>query len=157
MCGVLALLFMAVPALEIFVILQVGGLLGVGPTLAVIAVTAVIGAWLARRQGFTAVRELQESMMTGRRIGDSLLQAALILVAGVLMLTPGFITDVFGFLLLIPPTRQVLARALRRTLERRVARGDVAVFRGGPGVRPGPGRGGKEGDEGERKPPVIDV
>ena len=157
MCGVLALLFLVIPAVEIFVILQVGSLLGLWPTLAVIAVTAVLGAWLTRRQGFAAVRQLQASMLTGQKIGGSLLEAALILVAGVLMLTPGFVTDVVGFALLIPPSREIIARSLRRSLDRRIARGDMMVFQGSPlpfGQKRRPGR--DDGDD-DGRPPVIDV
>lgn len=159
MCGVLALLFLVVPAIEIFVILQVGSLIGLWPTLGVIAATAVAGAWLTRREGFTAVRKLQEAMLTGREVGGSLLGAALILVAGVLMLTPGFVTDVFGFLLLIPQTRAVMQRVLRQHVERRIARGDMFVFSpGGPrgqagGERPRD----RHADRRGGKPPVIDV
>jgi UPF0716 protein FxsA len=160
MCGVLALLFLAVPALEIAVILQVGSLLGLWPTLAIIAVTAVIGAWLTRHQGFAAVRQIQHSLMTGSQIGASLVNGALILAAGVLMLTPGFVTDAVGFALLIPPSRHAIARQLRGTLERRIARGDVRVFGGGPGFeprRPPHGRDDGRDDRGDGAPPIIDV
>jgi UPF0716 protein FxsA len=146
-----------VPAIEIFVLLQVGSLIGLWPTLGIIVVTALLGAWLTKHQGLFAVRELQKSMLTGRSIGSSLLEAALILVAGVVMLTPGFVTDAFGLALLLPQTRRVIARSLRKGLERRIARGDVVVFPLGgrvPGAH-GPDRG-PNGDR-DGKPPVIDV
>lgn len=162
MCGVLALLFLVVPALEIFVVLQVGSLFGVWPTLAVIAATAVAGAWLTKTQGLWAVRKLQEAMLTGRELGDSLVAAALVLVAGVIMLTPGFITDILGFVLLIPPARAAIARALRRRLEGRMSRGGVVIF--GPGMPGGPGARGPDQDgtqdrrrQGQGKPPIIDL
>jgi UPF0716 protein FxsA len=153
-CGVLAVLFVVVPAVEIFVLLQVGSLIGLWPTLGIIVATALVGAWLTKHQGLFAVRELQKSMLTGRSIGSSLLEAALILVAGVVMLTPGFVTDAFGLALLVPQTRRLIARSLRKGLERRIARGDVAVFPLGGGRR-GPGR--DDDGQGGGQPPVIDV
>ena len=157
MCAVLAVLFVVVPAIEIFVLLQIGSWLGLWPTLGIIVVTALIGAWLTKHQGLFAVREVQRAMLTGKRIGGSLLEAALILVAGVVMLTPGFVTDVFGLALLLPPTRRVVARSLRASLERRIARGDVMVFPMG-----GRGFGGRRADrrdhgDDDGRPPVIDV
>jgi UPF0716 protein FxsA len=156
-CGVLAVLFVVVPAIEIFVLLQVGSLIGLWPTLGIIVVTALIGAWLAKHQGFFAVRELQKSMLTGRSIGSALLEAALILVAGVVMMTPGFVTDAFGLALLVPQTRRVIARSLRKGLERRIARGDVVVFPLG-GRFPGAHDPNHDHDrDRDGKPPVIDV
>ncbi len=153
MCGLLALLFIVVPAVEIFVILQVGGWIGLWPTLALIIVTALAGAWLTQHQGFAAVRQLQESMLTGSRIGTSLIHAALVLAAGVVMLTPGFVTDAIGLFLLIPQGRELVARRLRKSLENRVARGDVMIFPMGRARRPGS----RDDDDDGRPPPVIDV
>ena len=151
-CGVLALLFIVVPAVEIFVILQVGGWIGLWPTLALIILTALAGAWLTQHQGFAAVRQLQESMLTGSRIGTSLIHAALVLAAGVVMLAPGFVTDAIGLFLLIPQGRELVARRLRKSLEGRIARGDVMIFPMGRARRPG-----SHDDDDEGRPPVIDV
>lgn len=112
MCGVLALLFFAVPAVEIYVLFQVGGVLGAGSTLLLVAVTALAGAYLARRQGLAALRGLQESLAGGREVGRAATEAVLVLVAGITLLTPGFVTDAVGLALLAPPLRRRLARLL---------------------------------------------
>lgn len=91
-------------------ILQVGSLLGALPTLAVIAVTAIVGAALAKSQGTAVLRQLQDSMAAGEGTGTAIVEGVLILVAGVTLLAPGFITDAMGLLLLLPPVRRAIAR-----------------------------------------------
>jgi UPF0716 protein FxsA len=158
-CGVLALLFIVIPALEIFVIIEVGGMLGALPTLGIIIVTGIAGAALAKHQGFAALRKLQESASEGRELGQSIASAALVLVAGVMMLTPGFITDTAGILLLVPPIRALAARRLVAWGRSRVSAG--VVVGGFPqgqagGFPPGP----RPPDDSEDDPPppgVIDV
>lgn len=152
MCGVLALLFIVVPALEILVIIEVGGLLGALPTLGIIIATGIAGAALARHQGFAAMRQLQGSMMEGHEMGASMASAALVLVAGVMMLTPGFLTDATGILLLIPPIRAVVARRLVAWGKKRVVTGNVVMGGFGP-----PGQ--RNDDDADDPPPpgVIDV
>lgn len=110
MCGVLALLFLVIPATEIYVILKVGGLLGAGPTLAVIAVTAVVGAALAKSQGVAVLKQLQTSISEGQGTAVAVVEGVLVLVAGVTLLAPGFLTDATGLALLLPPVRSALAR-----------------------------------------------
>lgn len=114
MCGILAILFIAVPALEIYLLIKVGGIIGALPTVGIIVATGFTGAALAKHQGFAAVRKVQAAMMEGREVGSSLVSAALVLVAAVLMVTPGFVTDAVGILLLIPPVRAVVAGAVIR-------------------------------------------
>jgi len=109
---VLAALFIAVPALEIALLVKVGGIIGAGWTFAVVVATGVAGAAVAKQQGLRALREVQEAMSTGRRVGVSLVAAALLLVAAVLLVTPGFVTDAVGLVLLIPWLRQSAAHAL---------------------------------------------
>lgn len=116
-CGVLALLFLIIPATEIYVILRVGSLLGAGPTLAVIAVTAVVGAALAKSQGTAVLRQLQTSMAEGKGTGTAIVEGVLVLVAGVTLLAPGFITDAVGLALLLPPVRAVIARRLAAKIQ----------------------------------------
>jgi UPF0716 protein FxsA len=110
MCGVLALLFLVIPATEIYVILKVGALLGAGPTLAVIAVTAVVGASLAKSQGTAVLKQMQESMAAGQGTAAAIVEGVLVLVAGVTLLAPGFITDALGLALLLPPVRKLVAK-----------------------------------------------
>jgi UPF0716 protein FxsA len=118
----LLLLFTLVPALELALLLAIGQRIGLLPTLALIATTGLIGAWLARREGIRTWRELRGTMASGKVPGNTLLQGAAILVGGTLLLTPGVVTDLLGILLLIPPTRAALLRAARRRIERSLVR-----------------------------------
>lgn len=145
MAGLLALLFIALPIAEIYVILQVGDALGGWYTLALIIAMAVAGAWLARWQGAAALRELQNAMATGQAVGRTLVSSVLVLAAAVLMITPGFITDGIGLALLLPPVRSLVAARATRWVEART------VFMG-------PGPGWQRHDRDEPPPPgVIDI
>lgn len=117
--ALLVILFIAVPILELYVIIQIGSLIGVIPTLALLLADALLGSLLLRHQGrgvwqrFNAA--LAERRFPGREVADGLLIA----VGGTLLLTPGFITDIFGLVLLIPPTRAIVRRLLRGFVSRR--------------------------------------
>jgi UPF0716 protein FxsA len=115
----LVLAFIVVPIAELFVIIKVGQLIGVLPTLAILLADAVLGSLLLRHQGRSAWRRfnraLDERRFPGREVADGLL----VTVGGTLLLTPGFITDVFGLVLLLPPTRAVIRGGLGRMLQRR--------------------------------------
>jgi len=106
----LFLAFVAVPILEISLFIQVGGAIGLWPTLAIVILTALAGTSLMRRQGLMTLNRLQSTLATGDNPADPMVQGAMILVAGVLLLTPGFFTDSVGFLLLIPPVRRVIIK-----------------------------------------------
>jgi len=154
-CGVLAFLFIGMPALEIYVLIKVGGMIGALPTLGIIVATGVAGAALAKQQGLAAVKQVQGSLAEGDRIGSSLVEAALVLAAGVLMLTPGFITDAFGLCMLLPPIRRLAAARIVTWGAKRVAASSVVI-----GGMPGQGFDGdcSERDEDDPPPPgVIDV
>ncbi|MCB1367830.1 MAG: FxsA family protein [Rhodobacteraceae bacterium] len=106
----LFLLFVAVPIIEIALFIQVGGAIGLWPTLAIVILTALAGTTLMRAQGLSTLNRLQRSLAEGGNPADPMAQGAMILVAGVLLLTPGFFTDAVGFALLLPPVRAVLIR-----------------------------------------------
>ncbi len=108
----LFLIFVAVPIIEIGLFIQVGGLLGLWPTLAIVVLTAIIGTWLMRAQGMAQLQKLQASLETGKNPADPIANGAFILVAGLLLLTPGFFTDSLGLALLVPPVRQALIKAI---------------------------------------------
>lgn len=108
------LALLGIPILEIAVFIQMGGLIGVFPTLAMIFVTAVIGTVLLRQQGFALLGRIRAEMDAGRVPGRELGHGAMILVAGVLLLTPGFVTDTLGFLLFVPAVRSAIWRFLVR-------------------------------------------
>jgi UPF0716 protein FxsA len=114
MVGVLALAFLAIPIVEIWLIVQAGRAVGGLATVTAVIAIALAGAALARHQGLAAVRQLQRALATGERVGRSVAEAALVLVAAVLMIAPGFLTDAVGLLLLVPPVRAAAASALIR-------------------------------------------
>lgn len=122
MGAVLALLFLAVPVLEIFVIIEVGQAIGAVPTVALLLLESALGAWLVRREGRRAWLALRDALGSGRLPGRELTDAALVLVGGTLLLTPGFVTDVVGFALILPLTRPVARRALGALVARRARR-----------------------------------
>ncbi len=101
------------PLVEIAVILRVGAIIGTGWTVTLLVADSVLGAWLLRRQGTRAWRELRVSLQEGRWPGDAVAQGAMILVGGTLLVTPGFVTDVVGFVLMVPPGRRVVLSLLR--------------------------------------------
>ncbi len=122
MLGLLLALFIAVPILEIYVILQVGSIIGGGPTLAIVIAMAIAGAALAKHQGLIAVRNIQKTIATGQAIATTMVAAVLVVVAAVLMITPGFVTDGVGFVLLVPQCRNWIAKQLIAWLKTRGVR-----------------------------------
>lgn len=109
----LFLAFLLVPLIEIGLFIQVGGLIGIWPTLLIVALTAILGTWLVRTQGLMAMGKLRQSFSELQDPTEPLAHGAMILVAGALLLTPGFFTDAVGFSLLIPPVRSGVYRYLR--------------------------------------------
>jgi UPF0716 protein FxsA len=106
----LLILFILIPIIEIALFIKVGGFIGLWPTLAIVIMTAVIGTNMLRTQGLSTLARLQSSLQTGENPIDPIVHGALILLSGVLLLTPGFFTDGIGFLLLIPPVRTALIK-----------------------------------------------
>jgi UPF0716 protein FxsA len=132
----LVLLFIVLPIAEIYVIIQVGELIGIWPTVALLVLDAVGGSMLLKHQGRGAWRRFNEALAQRRFPGREVVDGVLIVIGGTLLVTPGFITDVFGLFFLIPPTR-----ALARALLRRFTVGRIAVV-GFPGSGPsGPSAG----------------
>ena len=131
--GRLFLLFVAVPLADLTLLVWVGERLGFWPTVATVVLTAAVGSWLARREGTAAWRRVRGKLGAGGLPGPELTDGLIILVAGVLLLTPGFITDVVGILGLLPPTRALGRRALAERFRRAVESGRVRVASGGMG------------------------
>lgn len=119
---VLFLLFVGLPIAEIAVLIQAGGWIGLWPTIGLVVLTAAAGAALARSEGRAAMRRLATAMETGGAPAGPLLDAAAVFLGGVLLLTPGFITDAFGLSLLFAPTRHLWGRALGGLQRRAAAR-----------------------------------
>lgn len=131
----LLILFIVVPIVELYVIIQIGGAIGVWPTLALLVADALLGSLLLRQQGRGAWQRfnaaLAERRFPGREVADGLMIA----VGGTLLLTPGFITDVLGLILLIPPSRALVRRAMRAYFSRRFLLVSVGGARSSPGDR----------------------
>ena len=109
--------FLLVPLVEIALFIQIGGLIGLWPTLGIVVLTAVLGTWLVRQQGAYAIRNLRGTIGELRDPTEPLAHGAMILVAGALLLTPGFFTDALGFALLIPGFRASAFRWLRKRIK----------------------------------------
>lgn len=126
----LILLFTIVPLVELTLLLRIGEWLGVGPTLGLVLGTGFLGAWLARREGVRAWTAVHEQLGRGQMPGRELLDAVLVLVAGVVLITPGILTDLAGFTLMSRPGRDWVAKRVRRRLEASV---QTTVLGGGGG------------------------
>jgi UPF0716 protein FxsA len=106
----LLLLFVGLPLLELYFLIQIGSVIGAVPTIALSIFTAVLGSWLVRRQGFGVLMRVRESLARDEVPALELLDGVLILAAGLVLLLPGFLTDILGFLILIPPLRRWVVR-----------------------------------------------
>jgi UPF0716 protein FxsA len=130
----LALVFIVGPIVELYVIIQVAHVIGGWETVALLLVESLIGAWLMKRQGRGVLTRIQDALAAGRMPTRELVDGGLIVFAGALMLTPGFVTDIFGFLLLIPPTRALVRSAVMRRFKDRLGAASVLGGTGGPRV-----------------------
>jgi UPF0716 protein FxsA len=140
--ALLVILFIVVPIVELYVIIQVGQAIGVLPTLALLLADAVLGSLLLRHQGRGAWRRFNEALAQRRFPAREVADGVMIAVGGTLLLAPGFVTDLFGLILLIPPTRAIVRRLLATYVGRRFLIVGTDRFRSaGPGPGPGPGHG----------------
>lgn len=113
--SLLILIFLTIPIVEMYLLIKVGSVIGAPLTIFLVVFTAVLGAWLLRWQGFATIRRIQETISQGGLPAAELLEGAVLLIAGALLLTPGFFTDTIGFLCLIPPLRHAMVLyAMRR-------------------------------------------
>jgi UPF0716 protein FxsA len=116
----LALALLVVPIVEVLVIIAVGRAIGGWPTFGLLVLESALGAWLVRREGARAWAALRTALSTGRMPAGELADAALVLIGGTLLLSPGFVTDVAGFFFVLPLTRPAARRLLARAVERRL-------------------------------------
>jgi UPF0716 protein FxsA len=130
----LALLFVLVPVLELMVLIELGQVVGLWPTLALVVLTGVAGAMLARAEGLRVLWAFQQEMAAGRLPGQALQDGISVLVGGAFLLTPGVLTDVVGFSLLLPPSRRWIQARLHRSLEGSLKEGSVRFAFTGPGL-----------------------
>jgi len=117
---ILVVLFVGVPLLEIYVLVQIGQVIGAWWTILLLILASVVGTWLVRREGGRAWSALTTALQTGRMPHRELADGALILIGGTLMLTPGFVSDAVGVLLILPFTRPLARRVLARAVARRL-------------------------------------
>jgi UPF0716 protein FxsA len=125
----LALLIIVIPAIDIGVLLLSGKTIGLLPTIAFIIFTGVLGAYLAKREGLQTIKRVQEQLSFGQIPGDSLLDGICILIGATLLLTPGFVTDLFGFLLLFPPSRKPFKFLMINALRKRIEKGNIKIIK----------------------------
>lgn len=138
----LILLFVTVPLVELALLIWVGGRIGTLTTIAIVVLTGILGATLARLEGLATWRRFQLRLASGELPHEDLIDGLLILIAGAVLLTPGLLTDVAGFLLLVPPARRAIRHTLFERLKRRVTISTLgfppAAGRSPPRQKPGP-------------------
>jgi UPF0716 protein FxsA len=127
MFGRLFLLFTGIPLIEFYLLIKIGQWIGALPTIGIVLVTGALGAYLARMQGSSVWLQIQRKMEVGVFPGDEMIDGLLIVVAGALLITPGILTDLFGFGVLFPVTRTPIREWVKRRLSRMMDRGDVHV------------------------------
>ena len=130
---ILFLLFVIMPILEIALLVHVGGLIGGWNTVAIVVVTAFVGAFLVKQEGMLTLQRAQEKMQRNEMPGQEMVEGLMLLISGVLLVTPGFITDIFGFLLAFPLTRKAIAKGAGKAI---IA--NVVVRQGQSGFHQGP-------------------
>jgi UPF0716 protein FxsA len=155
MIAALFLLLLLVPIVELWIIVQVSGELGLWATLGVLVLISVAGAWLLKQQGRQTWRRLRVTLSRGQMPTEEVADGALILLGGALLMTPGFLTDAFGILFLLPPSRTLVKGAARRSLGWWAGR-RLGTRRGRAGARAGP-RAPEKPDAREGRPPVIEA
>ena len=132
---VLVLLFLVMPLVELFVLIQVGQVIGVWWTILLLVADSIFGAWLMRREGSRAWTALTTALSSGKLPSNEIADGALILLGGALMLSPGFVTDIFGIVLILPFTRPLFRRMLATVVQKRLVTAAMpSTF--GAGARP---------------------
>ena len=122
------LLFTVVPLIELYLLIQVGKYLGVLPTIAVVFITGIMGGLLARSQGLSIYRRIQMDLQNGTIPTDSLIDGLFILIAGALLITPGLITDIVGFLVMIPGFRGWLRKRIKERFRQKLEAGQMHFY-----------------------------
>ena len=120
----LFILFVIVPVTELYILIEVGKKIGSLTTIGIIILTGIIGAYLVKGQGFMILKKIQNDLNEGVIPGDSLIQGAIILTGGIFLLTPGFVTDIIGFIFLIPASRRIVKKYLLKWLKGKIKEGN---------------------------------
>lgn len=130
----LLVLFVVVPLIELYFLLFIGSQIGFWPTVGIVLVTGVVGAALAKREGLRVWHSYREALAQGRLPDEGIVGGLLVLLGGALLVTPGMLTDVVGFLLLLPQTRRFFADRIRAEIEKKLDQGVVQVMTTGAGM-----------------------
>jgi UPF0716 protein FxsA len=125
----LFLLFTIIPVIELTLLIKIGSFIGALNTVAIVIFTAVVGAYLVKLEGLGVMYRIQKNMREGIFPGDELINGMMILVAGALLLTPGFVTDVIGFLMVIPFSRNYIKLISRRYIEKKMSSDEIHIHR----------------------------
>jgi len=126
---VLILLFILIPAAEIGVLLLSGNTIGIWPTIVLLVATGVLGSYLAKKQGMNTLKKVQEQLQYGRMPGDEILNGVCILLGGIMLLSPGFLTDIIGLILLLPPTRAAMKPIILKMLKKWMSNNTFTIIR----------------------------
>ena len=125
MFGILVLLFTVVPALEIYLLINIGSKIGGVNTIAVVILTGIVGAALAKSQGLAIINKIQKDLNQGALPADQIIHGLLVFGGGLLLLTPGFLTDILGLSMVIPGTRHILVKVMKAQLEKGIQSGNI--------------------------------
>jgi UPF0716 protein FxsA len=154
--GKLFLLFMILPLVDLYVLLQIGERIGGVPALAMVVLSGALGAALARAEGTRVLRAWQQALAAGAVPQEGVVSGVLVFVGGALLITPGVISDAIGLLLLVPFTRRPIARWLAARVQRAIERGSIHVVHAQPGM-PGPFGSGARPSHEPIRGQIIDV
>jgi UPF0716 protein FxsA len=121
-------LFISIPLLELAILIKLGQWMGLLPTIALVILTGIVGAALARLQGFLVIRRIQSELQQNRMPAEQLIDGLLILIGGIVLLTPGLLTDLFGLCLLLPFSRTLFKRWLRKWFDKMIQRGETRIY-----------------------------
>jgi UPF0716 protein FxsA len=121
----LILLFTLIPLIELSLLIELGKQIGLGSTIAIVILTGILGAYLAKHEGFIAINRIQQDLSQGRLPAESLIDGVIILAGGLLLLTPGLLTDAIGFMALFPFTRDYLKKFLKQKFKQKINTGEI--------------------------------
>jgi len=125
----LFLLFTLIPVIELSLLIEIGSYIGIMNTIVIVILTAIVGAYMVRMEGMSVMYNIQRNMQEGMFPGEELISAAMILVAGALLLTPGFFTDIIGFLMVIPVTRKYITNLIKKYIKKNMSNDDIHINR----------------------------
>ena len=124
----LILIFIVVPLMEILLLIEIGSRIGTLNTISIIIITGILGGYMMRQQGFAILANIRMDLSQGRMPTGELINGALVLVGGILLLTPGFFTDAVGFVFLIPGSRAFVRKKIQLLIQRKIDSGDIHIF-----------------------------